>query len=247
MTSALGFTADHFGAARRASGERAWYALYAGVPASPEGGLVKRDWFDQWRLPSAPLRPVSTVVGVDPSDSGSDDSCGIVAASMTADGVVAVIADQSAPMTSDAWARAAVDLAVDVGASEIAVEGYAARQTYRRVVNDALHRAKLDRPIRATTSPPKGSGRGHGDAVASSSALLQGLETGTCRIAGHFPSLEARRSPGRPVSTSPTRWRRWSSPTTCWSTRWARKSTSSRRSTSRAAPARAHCRRRQPG
>ena len=38
-----------------------------------------------------------------------------------------------APMTSDA-ARAADDLAVDVGASEIAVEGFAARETYQRVV-----------------------------------------------------------------------------------------------------------------
>lgn len=31
MTSALGFTADHFSAARRASGERSWCALYAGA------------------------------------------------------------------------------------------------------------------------------------------------------------------------------------------------------------------------
>lgn len=190
MTSALGFTADHFAAARRTSGERAWYALYAGVPSAPEGGLIKREWLDTWRMPSAPLRPVQTVVGVDPSDSGSGDACGVVAASITSEGVVAVIADQSAPMTSDQWARAAVDLAVDVGASEIAVEGYAARETYRRVVNDALKRAKLDRPIRVTTWPPKGSGRGHGDAVARSAALLQGLEVGTCRIAGHLPELE---------------------------------------------------------
>ncbi|WP_083154215.1 terminase large subunit domain-containing protein [Mycobacterium persicum] len=190
MTSALGFTADHFAAARRTSGERAWYALYAGVPSAPEGGLIKREWLDTWRMPSAPLRPVQTVVGVDPSDSGSGDACGVVAASITGEGVVAVIADQSAPMTSDQWARAAVDLAVDVGASEIAVEGYAARETYRRVVNDALKRAKLDRPIRVTTWPPKGSGRGHGDAVARSAALLQGLEVGTCRIAGHLPELE---------------------------------------------------------
>ena len=56
---------------------------------------------------------------------------------MTAEGTVAVIADISAPMTSDQWARAAVDLAVDTGASEIAVEGFAARETYRRVVKDA--------------------------------------------------------------------------------------------------------------
>ena len=82
-------------------------------------------------------QPIKTVIGVDPADSGSGDSCGIVAASLTREGVVAVIADVSAPMTSDQWARAAVDLAVDVGASEIAVEGFAARETYRRVVKDA--------------------------------------------------------------------------------------------------------------
>jgi phage terminase large subunit-like protein len=62
------------------------------VPATPEGGLVKREWLDGWRLPSAPLGPLKTVVGVDPADSGSGDACGIVAASMTAEGVVAVIA-----------------------------------------------------------------------------------------------------------------------------------------------------------
>jgi hypothetical protein len=190
MTSALGFTAEHFTAARRTSGERAWAALYLGVPAAPEGGLVKRDWLDTWRLPSAPLGTVKTVVGVDLSDSGSSDSCGVVAASLTAEGVVAVIADVSAPMTSDQWARAAVDLAVDVSASEIAVKGFAARETYQRVVKDALRRAKLDRPVKVSTWPPKGSGRGGGDALARSAGLLQALEVGTCRLAGHLPELE---------------------------------------------------------
>ena len=191
MTSALGFTADHFAAARRTSGERAWYALYEGVPSAPEGGLVKREWLERWRLPAAPTAPaVKTVIGVDPSDSGSGDPCGIVAASLTAEGVVAAIADASAQMTSDQWARAAVDLAVDVGAREIGVEGFAARETYRRVVTDALRRAKLNRPINVTTWPPKGWGRGGGDAMARSAALLQGLEVGTTRIAGHLPDLE---------------------------------------------------------
>jgi phage terminase large subunit-like protein len=160
------------------------------VPAAPEGGLVKREWLDGWRLPAAPLGSVKVVVGVDPADSGPGDSCGVVAASMTADGVVAVVADVSASMTSDQWARAAVDPAVDVGASEIAVEGFAARETYRRMVSEALRRARLDRPIGVSTWPPKGSGRGQGDAVARSSAL-QALETGTCRIAAHLPHLEA--------------------------------------------------------
>ncbi|KUI17398.1 hypothetical protein AU191_08805 [Mycolicibacterium acapulense] len=80
--------------------------------------------------------------------------------------------------------------AVGVVASEIAVESFAARETYQRVVGDALRRYKLNRPIKVTAWPPKGSGRGGGDAIARSSALLQALETGTVRIAGHLPALE---------------------------------------------------------
>jgi phage terminase large subunit-like protein len=113
--------------------------------------LIKRQWLDDWRLPAAPQRPLLTVVGVDPADSGEGDACGLVAASMTAESVVAVIPDQSTPMTSDQWARAAVELAADVVASEIAVEGFAARETYVRVVNDALRRYRIDRPFRVTS------------------------------------------------------------------------------------------------
>ena len=53
-----------------------------------------------------------------------------------------------------------------------------------------MRRAKTPHPIRVTTWPPKGSGRGGGDALARSAALLQGLEVGTTRIAGHLPDLE---------------------------------------------------------
>ena len=190
MTSALGRTPAQFADIRQAVASRTWYALYQGVPSSPEGGLVKREWLDTWRLPAAPPRPVKTVVGVDTSDSGSGDASGLVAASMTAEGVVAVIADATAPMTSEQWASAAVRLAVDTGASEIAVEGFAARETYVRVVTEALRRYQVPHPIRVTSWPPKGTGRGGGDALARSAALLQGLEVGTVRLAGHMPALE---------------------------------------------------------
>lgn len=191
MVSALGFTPRDFEDRRRSVGERMWWAQYQGVPSSPEGGLVKREWLNAWRLKVAPPDPVLTVVGVDPSDSGQGDACGLIAASSTRDGVVAMISDVSAPMTSDAWARAAVDLAVEVGASEIAVEAFAARETYTRVVREALRRAKVDRPIRVSGWPPKGRAR-VGDAVARSSALLQGLETGMVRLAGYFPEFEEK-------------------------------------------------------
>jgi hypothetical protein len=67
-----------------------------------------------------------------------------------------------------------VKLAADVGASEVVVESFAARETYTRVVREALARHRIGRPIRVTAWPPKGSGRGGGDAIARSSALLQG-------------------------------------------------------------------------
>jgi phage terminase large subunit-like protein len=190
MVSALGRTADGFAEIKRAVGQRAWSALYLGVPSSPDGGLIHREWLDQWRLPASPESPTMTVVGVDPSDSGSGDSCGLIAASRSRDGVVAVLRDISAPMTSDAWASAAVRLALDVGASEIAVEGFAARETYVRVVREALGRVDAPHPIKVTSWPPKGSGRGGGDSMARAAALVQGLEVGTVRLVGHHPALE---------------------------------------------------------
>ena len=191
MTSAMGRTAAGFDDLRRALGSRSWFALYQGTPSSPEGGLVKREWLDQWRMPAAPSAPVLTVVGVDPADAGDRDAAGVIAASLTRDGVVAIIADLSAPMTSDAWARAAIELAIDVGASEIAIEAFAARATYVRVVREALSRYRIGRPIKVTGWPPLGSGRGGGDSMARAAGLLQGLETGTCRIVSYLPDLEA--------------------------------------------------------
>lgn len=189
MTSAVGRTGDTFADLRRTVGERTWYALFEGVPSPPEGGLVRREWFDAWRLAEAPERPVRTVVGVDPSDSGRGDACGLVAACRMADGVVAVLRDVSAPMTSEQWAQRAVELAVEVGASEIAVEGFTARETYTRVVHDAIRRRSVPWPITVSSWPRKGASR-RGDALARSAPLLQALEVGTCRIVGRLPELE---------------------------------------------------------
>lgn len=74
---------------------------------------------------------------------------------MTAEGVVGVIADVSAPMTSDQWARAAVDLAVDLGGlgDRRGRASAPARPTSGWSMM-RLRRAKLNRPIRVTTWPP---------------------------------------------------------------------------------------------
>lgn len=209
MVSALGFSAEDFKDKRLTVGERVWHAQYMGVPSAPEGDLIKQAWFDVWRMPSAPLGPVKTVVAVDPSDSGEGDEAGIVAVSLTSDGVSALIADVSAKMTSDAWAKAALKLAIQVGASEIAVESFAARETYSRVVHQEIERAtkdgELHRSITVTAWPPKGSGRGGGDALARSSALLQAIEVGTCRMAGTFDVFELQATTWQPDQHQPDR------------------------------------------
>lgn len=193
MTSALGYTKKHYAQFRKTVGQRMWYAQFMGVPSTPAGTLVKQAWFDDWRLDCAPPRPVMTVVSVDPAESGKGDECGLVASSMTADGVVALIADRSALMTSDEWASAAVDLAISVGASQIAVEGFTARKTYTRMVNEAIDRARaagrLRHAVRVTAWPEKGKPR-PGDAIARSGPLLQAIETGRARLAGRFPEFE---------------------------------------------------------
>ena len=192
LVSAVGRTPEHFADLRRALGERAWWAEFQGQPASPDGNVIQRSWLDQWRLPTLPERPLRSVIGVDPSDSGEGDAVGIVAASLTRDGVVVVHRDISEPLTPEAWARAAIELAQDTGASEIAVETFTAREGYLSVLNTALRRYRLPHSIRVSSWPPKGSDRGRGDAMARSAKLIQALETGTARLAGHLDSFEAQ-------------------------------------------------------
>ena len=76
VVSALGRTPEQFADIKASVGDRAWYSMFQGVPSSPTGGLVKRDWLDQWRLPCAPSHSVFTVVGVDPSDWAAAISAG---------------------------------------------------------------------------------------------------------------------------------------------------------------------------
>lgn len=190
MTSALGRTPQQFDDLRRSVASRSWYALFQGSPTTPEGGLFKTDWFDAWRMPAAPQHPIKSVIGVDPSDSGSGDACGLVAGSLCPDGTVALVADVSEPLTAEQWSRRAVELAISVGASEISVESFASGTTYVAMVNDAIRRMRPPHPIRATFWPPRGSNRGRGDAEARSAGLRQALEVGTCRVAGHLPALE---------------------------------------------------------
>ena len=190
VISALGRDLEGFHEIRRAVGSRAWAALYLGAPSTDEGSLIRADWLDAHRLPAAPARPSRIVVAVDPADSGHGDECGIVAGSLAPDGRVALIADVSEQLTSDAWANRSVELAIQLGASAIVVEGFSAAVTYTRLVSEAVKRQRPPHHIAVSSWPPKGRSR-VGDALARSQGMIAGLENGRCAIAGHLPDLEA--------------------------------------------------------
>ncbi|WP_182349308.1 terminase large subunit domain-containing protein [Tomitella gaofuii] len=202
LTSARGRTLKDFERTRRDVGERTWSALYQGMPTPTTGGLFSRAWFNDHRAPQLDQQPVTTVVGVDPAETGEHDEAGITAAALLADGRIALTHDQSGHMTSDQWATAAIRLAAQVRAHAIVYEAYSAGTTYKKVLEDAWaaeHKRCALQPsddqtlgdatirwIKAHPTPPFliKPWRGKGDAVARSAMLRRDVETGQCFVVG---------------------------------------------------------------
>lgn len=216
LESARGRTKADFEAIERSVGKRVWNALYQGSPTPPEGGLFSQAWFDQHRLAVMPERTRVRIVAVDPSESGEGDEAGVIAAALlyppadlepigNVDGAlrtlpvwpqVVLTHDRSAQMTSQRWAVAAVDLALETDASMIFIETYTAGTTYVNVVKTEIMKRIKDPTTDATTRAALHAlynrvhgWRGTGDAVARSGLMRQGMEVGTCVVLGHEMSV----------------------------------------------------------
>lgn len=214
LESARGRTLADFQAIERSVGKRVWNALYQGSPTPPEGGLFSQLWFNEHRLAEMPERTRVRIVAVDPSESGEGDEAGVIGAALLyppgpvtelvsslmadPDAVpeiwpqVALTHDRSAQMTSQQWAVAAVDLALETEASYIFIETYTAGTTYINVVKTEITKRLKDSKIDALTRSQLSAlvnrvigWRGTGDAVARSGLLRQAVEVGTCVVLGH--------------------------------------------------------------
>lgn len=203
MVSARRRTKSEFEQTRRQVGERVWYALYQGMPTNPAGGLFERAWFDP--PVSFPEHPVAAVVGVDPADSGEGDETGILGAVLGGDGQIVFTDDISGLYTSEQWANKAVDLALRLGAREIALEGFATFTTYSAVVKHAytaLHKQARERmatgktlndvQTRALSPVPPFmvvKWTAGGDPVGRAAGLRQALETKRARVVPHVMNV----------------------------------------------------------
>lgn len=214
LESARGRTKADFQAIERSVGKRVWNALYQGTPTPPEGGLFSQIWFDDHRLDALPERTRVRIVAVDPSESGEGDEAGVIGAALlyppetltqTMSALMAdpdaaaeiwpqaaLTHDRSEQMTSQQWAVAAVDLALETDASYIFIETYTAGLTYINVVKTEIMKRIKD-PRTDTLTRVKLQGllnrvlgwRGTGDAVARSGLLRQAVEVGACVVLGH--------------------------------------------------------------
>jgi hypothetical protein len=198
MISARGRTRAEFDATRRQVGERVWYALYQGMPTNPAGGLFERAWFDPRVDPATITNPIAAVVGIDPADSGEGDETGIIGAVLQADGTVVLTEDWSGLHTSDQWGRKAVELALTIGAREIAMEGYATFKTYESVLKRSYQEAHREAreslaagneltPVQMRALSPNqpfviSKYTEAGDPVGRAAALRQALELKRARV-----------------------------------------------------------------
>ena len=109
----------HWESIRSAQTVRDWRALWQCDPKAPEGALVtwellrERRCFEPGR--GGCSTPVRRGVSIDPSGGGRD-SAGVIAGYLGEDARLHITHDRSGVMASDAWARAACELAADTGA-----------------------------------------------------------------------------------------------------------------------------------
>lgn len=176
LESAQGRTTQEWEHKRGLMGSRWWSALYQGRPVPPEGGNFNGSWFSRHRIRVVP-KFVRTCVAIDPAETGERDEVGLVAIGIDENGIVIPFRDESARMTPDVWAKAAVDLAVEVGATELIYEAYVGAKSYGMI----LQRAWDDNyegymPFRLKPST------GSGNAKARAAGLSQACENGSCRM-----------------------------------------------------------------
>jgi intein/homing endonuclease len=119
----------HWRDKRATSTARDWGALYQGDPKPMEGALVSRELMARQTHHGPLPSPHRVGVAVDPSGGGRD-TAGIIGGHTDATGRLFWTDDRTDVMTSDAWARAACELAADIDADRIVVEAnYGGDQT----------------------------------------------------------------------------------------------------------------------
>lgn len=183
----------HWHERRRQVTARDWGALYQLDPKPSEGALVDRAVLRRQRHTPPPSAPVKAAVAVDPSGGGRD-TAGIIGGYLAEDGRLYVTEDATMVGTSEAWARAACEMAASIGAEVIVVEKNYGGDMARNVIRsawDALARQRSSEDGRFAGLAPQvkmvSAKRGK---LLRAEPVAQQLIEDRVRLGGILPELE---------------------------------------------------------
>lgn len=124
---------------------RDWHALYQGDPQPAEGTLLPKGLLKQRTHIPVPASPVKTGVAVDPSGGGRD-TAGIIGGHLADDGRLYLTHDESVTGPSEAWGRAACELAAQIDADFVIVESNYGGDQAATVIRLSWARLAQDHP-----------------------------------------------------------------------------------------------------
>ena len=188
---------------------RDWQALWQCDPKPPEGALVswallrERRCYEPGRGGCAPALTVG--VAIDPSGGGRD-TAGVIGGYLGTDGRLHLTHDRSGVMPSEAWARAACEVAADTNADRFVVEtnygGDMATLTLRTAW-EALHR---EDPARFSVFCPRVVVvRARRGKMLRAEPIAQQWAEGRIVTAAYLPDVESEWATWQPGGDSPGR------------------------------------------
>jgi hypothetical protein len=137
---------------------RDWQALWQCDPKPPEGALLswallrERRCYEPGRGGCAP--PKTVAVAVDPSGGGRD-TAGVIGGYLGTDDRLHLTHDRSGVMSSEAWGRAACELAADTGADRIIYETNYGGDQVRLVIRTSWEALRREQPDRFGVMVPR--------------------------------------------------------------------------------------------
>lgn len=188
---------------------RDWQALWQCDPKPPEGALLswqllrERRCYEPGRGGCA--EPQTVAVAVDPSGGGRD-TAGVIGGYLGVDGRLHITHDHSGVMPSDAWGRAACELAADTGADRIIYEKNYGGDMVLLVIRTAWEAMRRDDPIRFGPIVPRlvpvVARRGK---LLRAEPIAQQWTEGRIVTAAYLPDLESEWATWQPGGDSPGR------------------------------------------
>jgi hypothetical protein len=201
----------HWAEARGTSTARDWSALYQCDPKPAEGALLSWQVLRERRCyqhgsPSAPCAlPRTVAVAVDPSGGGRD-TAGIVAGYLGEDQRLYLTHDRSGVMSSDAWGRAACELAAEVDADRFVIETNYGGDQATFVLRTSWEALRRKDPARFGVLIPRVVAvRARRGKVLRAEPIAQQWVEDRVRTAAHLPELESEWASWRPGPESPGR------------------------------------------